>query len=152
MQQLAERRDEPHEDEPGADPDDKPGEDVVQEDSKSQADKDPADEGRPALGVAPSWVSSRSYGVHRKPPPRRSSPQEDVQHDRPDDRDEEHESDRDEYRHVVGLPRERSRDAIDAELGEPERTQPDDREDDRTYEQNLARRLHETRLPGSRCF
>jgi deazaflavin-dependent oxidoreductase (nitroreductase family) len=27
---------------------------------------------------------------------------------------------------------------------------PDDRDDDRTYEQNLARRLHVTRLPGSR--
>ena len=50
-----------------------------------------------------------------------SSPQEDVQHNRPDDRDEEHESDRDEYRDVVGLPRKRPRDAIDAELGETER-------------------------------
>ena len=61
-----------------------------------------------------------------------SSPQDDVQHDRPDDRDDEHESDRDEYRHVVGLPRERPRDAIDAELGEAEHTEPDDCEDDRT--------------------
>ena len=45
---------------------------------------------------------------------------------------------------------ERSRDAIDAELGEAERAKPDDREDERAHEQNLARRLHETRLPGSR--
>ena len=45
----------------------------------------------------------------------RSSPQEEVQNDRPDDGDEEHESYRDEYRHVVGPPRERPRNAIDAE-------------------------------------
>ena len=81
-----------------------------------------------------------------------SSPQEKVQHDRPGDRDEEHESDRDESRPVVGLPRARPRDAIDAELGEAERAKSDDREDERALEQNLARRLHETRLPGSRCL
>ena len=62
---LAERSDEPHEDQPGADPDEEPGEEVVQQHSKTQADKDPADEGRPAVGVASSWVSSRSYCVHR---------------------------------------------------------------------------------------
>ena len=78
----------------------------------------------------------------------RSSPQEEVQNDRPDDGDEEHESYRDEYRHVVGPPRERPRNAIDPELGEAQRTQPEDRQDDRSYEQNLARSLHETRLPA----
>ena len=55
----------PIEDEPGADPDEEPGEEVVQEDSKTQADKDPADEGGPAVGVTSSWVSSRSHCVHR---------------------------------------------------------------------------------------
>ena len=42
------------------------------------------------------------------------------------------------------------RNAINAELGEAERAKPDDREHERAHEQNLARRLHETRLPGSR--
>src|SRR5687768_9077329 len=78
------------------------------------------------------------------------SPKEDVQHNRPDDRDEEHESDRDKHRHVVGFPRERPRNAIDAKLRETEGTQSDDREYDRAYEQNLARSLHAAGLPGSR--
>ena len=43
-----------------------------------------------------------------------------------------------------------ARNAIDAELREPERTQPDYREDDRAPQQNLARCLHQARLPGSR--
>ena len=47
---------------------------------RPEADKDPPDESRPAVGVASSWVSSRSYCVHRTPP-RRSTSQENVQHD-----------------------------------------------------------------------
>ena len=39
-------------------------------------------------------------------------------------------------------------DAIDAELGETERTQPERGEDDRAHEQDLARCLHRARLPG----
>ena len=42
--------------------------------------------------------------------------------------------------------------AIDAELGEAERTQPDGRENDRADEQHLACCLHETRLPGNHCL
>jgi hypothetical protein len=38
MQLLADRRDQAHEDEPGADPNEKPGEEVVQQDSKTYAD------------------------------------------------------------------------------------------------------------------
>ena len=66
---------------------------------------------------------------------------ENVQHDRPDDRDE---SMSPIGTNTVTLSdfHGASQDAMDAELGEAERTQPDDREDDRTYEQNLARRLH----------
>jgi hypothetical protein len=100
----------------------------------------------PFSSRAPTTEMRRTWQEH---PAFVLSPKEDVQHNRPDDRDEEHESDRDEYRHAVGLPGEGPRDAIDAEFGEAERAKSDDREDERAHEQNLARRLHETRLPGS---
>src|SRR6476620_11092086 len=70
---LAERCDEAHEDKPGTNPDDKPGEEVVEQDSETHADKHSADEGGTAIGVATSWISSRSNCIHPSGPRSRVS-------------------------------------------------------------------------------
>ncbi len=88
--------------------------------------------------VVPTFDSDRSAA--RK---NRSAAQKEVQEDRPDDRDHHHQPDRDEHAHVLrGLPRERSRQVIDAEPCEKERAEAHDRQHGGGNQQHLPRGLH----------